>query len=99
MQFQYAEMATRIEMARLLVYNGARMKIWIKSESCYVNFALVGIAAPQTGRPAMAANNGRPARPGTAGRGRKSAAPSSTVGSANEYPESRGSVEDPLRYA
>ena len=26
MQFQYAEMATRIEMARLLVYNGARMK-------------------------------------------------------------------------
>lgn len=43
-------------------------------------------------------SNGRPARPGTAGRGRK-AASSSTMGSADEYPESRGSVEDPLRYA
>lgn len=43
-------------------------------------------------------SNGRPARPGTAGRGRKTVS-SSTVGSADEYPESRGSVEDPLRYA
>ena len=42
-------------------------------------------------------SNGRPARPGTAGKGRKSTAASSAMGSADEYPESRGSVEYPYR--
>ena len=42
-------------------------------------------------------SNGRPARPGTAGKGRKSAASLSAMGSADEYPESRGSVEYPYR--
>ena len=44
----------------------------------------------------VAAKAGRPARPGTAGRGRKQGGAAAAAGS--EYPEARGSVEDPLRY-